>query len=417
LKYAIYVSKNGQTLGPFTKKELRAAVHSGNVSWDDWAWHKELPEWKPVHAVIPIIHVSRNGQEIAQFDEEKEILSGLRDGTLLMDDCYWCEGMSDWKNLSTLELSKRALATAAQKDALKRAGLPFDELTTKAQVSALFSAGKTGPNDPATENQKDYLRSFGITAKEGLTKGEASELIDRAKDDPAALETRNRLQLAKHEEQRTREAEFPSYHLKQMIASAVKDLEEAKKEKREARALLTNRKNKVAAAQQKRANATDEFEQLSLDNEIKDLQDEASEAEEAFDRISVEEAKDDLKYESGLRIKFWKATFPSGGRSLNMEDWEGLADYDEAIRRLGEFAGHFKAPTNNQISDVLAKLDADSPDWDRTQPEQFYSALAALFPELERRRIVREGKSGCVVLLVFLTVLISLLATIAAQRG
>ena len=57
--------------------------------------------------------------------------------------------MPDWKNLSKLEISKWALATAAQKDALKQAGLPFDELTTKAQVSALFSAGKTGPSDPA----------------------------------------------------------------------------------------------------------------------------------------------------------------------------------------------------------------------------------------------------------------------------
>ncbi len=291
MKYAIYVSKDSQVIGPFTKKELREAVHSGNLSWDDWAWHKELSEWKPVHAVMPIIHVSRNGQEIAQFDDEKEILSGLRDGTLLMDDYYWCEGMSDWKNLYTLEISKRALATAAQKDALKRAGLPFDELTTKAQVSALFSAGKTGPNDPATENQKDYLRSFGITAKEGLTKGEASDLIDRAKDDPAALETRNRLQLAKYEEQRTREAEFPSYHLKQMIASAVKDLEEAKKEKREARALLTNRKNKLAAAQQKRANATDEFEQLSLDNEIKDLEDEAQKPKKPLTESALKKQK------------------------------------------------------------------------------------------------------------------------------
>src|SRR5438132_9688879 len=294
MKYAIYVSKNDQTLGPFTKKELRAAVHSGNVSWDDWAWHKELPEWKPVHAVIPIIHVSRNGEEIAEFEDERDIVSGLRDRTLLMDDYYWCEGMSEWKHLSTLEISKGALATPAQKDALKRAGLPFDELTTKAQVSALFSAGKTGPNDPATENQKDYLRSFGITAKEGLTKGEASDLIDRAKDDPAALETRNRLQLAKYEEKRTREAEFPSYHLRQMIASAAKDLEEAKKEKREAKVSLSNKKKKLAVAQQKRATATDEFEQLSLDNEIRDLEDEASEAEEAFDRISVEEAKDEL---------------------------------------------------------------------------------------------------------------------------
>ena len=415
MKYAIYVSKDSQVIGPFTKKELREAVHSGNLSWDDWAWHKELSEWKPIHAVIPTIHVSRNGQEIGQFDEEKEILSGLCDGTLLMDDYYWCERMPDWKNLSKLEISKWALATAAQKDALKRAGLPFDELTTKAQVSALFSAGKTGPNDPATENQKDYLRSFGITAKEGLTKGEASDLIDHAKDDPAALETRNRFQLAKYEEQRTREAEFPSYHLKQMIASAVKDLEEAKKEKREARALLTNRKNKVAAAQQKRANATDEFEQLSLDNEIKDLEDEASEAEEAFDRISVEEAKDELKYESGLRIKFWKATFPSDGRSLNMEDWEGLADYDEAITRYSQSGRQFKIPTNKQIFDVLAKLDADSPDWDRTEPERFYRTLAVLFPETKRRPVLRSSKTGCVVLLLIFAVLISVLATIAAQ--
>ena len=122
--------------------------------------------------------------------------------------------------------------------------------------------------------------------------------------------------------------------------------------------------------------ATDEFERLSLDNEIKDLEEEASEAEEAFDTVNVEEAKDELKYEYGLRIKFWKATFPSGGRSLNSEDWEGLADYGDVIDRYSNFAKHFKLPTNKQVSDVLAKLDADSPDWDRTQPEQFYSALA-----------------------------------------
>src|SRR5260370_37701339 len=175
--------------------------------------------------------------------------------------------MSDWKPLSTLEISKGALATAAQKDALKRAGLPFDDLTTKAQVSALFSAGKTRPNDPATENQKDYLKSFGITAKEGLTKGEASALIDRAKDDPAAPETRHRLQLAKYEEQRRREAEYPSYHLKQMIASSVKGVEEAKKEKQKAEALLNRNRSNLASAYEKRQGATDEFERLSLDNE------------------------------------------------------------------------------------------------------------------------------------------------------
>src|SRR5260370_19334632 len=123
--------------------------------------------------------------------------------------------MSDWKPLSTLELAKGELATAAQKDALKRAGLPFDDLTTKAQVSALFSAGKNGPNDPSTEKQKDYLKSFGITAKEGLTKGEASALIDRAKDDPAALETRHKLQMANEQEKRKTETENPPFNTRE----------------------------------------------------------------------------------------------------------------------------------------------------------------------------------------------------------
>jgi hypothetical protein len=415
LKYAIYVSKDSQVIGPFTKKELREAVHSGNVSWDDWAWHKELPEWKTVHAVIPIIHVSRNGEEIAQFDEEKEILSGLRDGILLMDDCYWCEGMSDWKPLSALEISKYALATTAQKDALKRAGLPFDDLTTKAQVSALFSAGETGPNDPATENQKDYLRSFGITVPEGLTKGEASDLIDRAKADPAALETQEKIRWAKYDEQRKVQVEYPSYHLKEMIASAVKGVEEAKKEKREAKVLLNKRNKKLAAAQQKRASTTDEFERMQLDNEIKDLVNEASEAEEAFDNADVEEAKDELKYESGLRIKFWKATFSSSGDSFSTEDREGLADYTETIFRYNEFGRHFKVPTYEQISDVLARLDAETPDWDKTEPQRFYASLAALFPETKRQPVVRASRSGCLVLLIILTALISVLVTIAAR--
>jgi GYF domain 2 len=175
LKYAIYISKNGEVIGPFTKKELREAVHCGSISSDDWAWHKELSEWKPVHALIPIIHVARCGEEIGKFDEERDILSGLRDGSLLMDDYYWCEGMSEWKHLSALEISKGALATTAQKDALKAAGLPFDELTTKAQVSALFSAGS---NAPASAKQLALLSYLGRPVSENISKKAAADRID-----------------------------------------------------------------------------------------------------------------------------------------------------------------------------------------------------------------------------------------------
>ena len=175
LKYAIYISKSGEVIGPFTKKELREAIHCGNVSLDDWAWHKELSEWKSVHAVLPIIHVGRYGKEIGTFDNERDILSGLRDGSLLMDDHFWCEGMSEWKRLSTLEVSKSALATTAQKDALKAAGLPFDDLTTKAQVTALFSAGSDAP---ATAKQLALLSYLGRPVSENISKKEAADRID-----------------------------------------------------------------------------------------------------------------------------------------------------------------------------------------------------------------------------------------------
>jgi len=174
-KYAIYVSKKGEQIGPFTKKELREAVRSGTVSRDDWAWHKELSEWRRVHALIPTIHVARGGKKIGEFDDEHDILSGLRDATLLMDDYYWCEGMSEWTRLYTLEISKAALATTAQKDALKAAGQPFNELTTKAQVSALFSARKDGP---ATAKQRALLSYLGQPVTETISKKDAADRID-----------------------------------------------------------------------------------------------------------------------------------------------------------------------------------------------------------------------------------------------
>src|SRR5204863_8420847 len=105
------------------------------------------------------------GKEIGQFEEERDILSGLRDGSLLMDDYYWCEGMSEWKHLSALEISQHALATTAQKDALKAAGLPFNELTTKAQVSGLCSAVKDGP---ATAKQLALLGYLGQPVTETI---------------------------------------------------------------------------------------------------------------------------------------------------------------------------------------------------------------------------------------------------------
>jgi len=177
VKYAIYVSRNGEVIGPFTKKELREQIHSGTVSREDWAWHKELPEWTPVHAVVPVIYVSRGGDVIAEFDDQHEIFQALRSGSLLMRDYFWCEGMAEWQPLSHLDISKGALATEAQKEVLARAGLPFDELTTKAQVSALLPSAR---DLPATAKQLALLTYLGRGASESMSKEEAADLIDAA---------------------------------------------------------------------------------------------------------------------------------------------------------------------------------------------------------------------------------------------
>ena len=83
--------------------------------------------------------------------------------------------MSESKHLSALKVSKGALATPAQKDALKAAGMPFDELTTKAQVTAMFSAGKDGP---ATAKQLALLSYLGTPVSENISKKEAADCID-----------------------------------------------------------------------------------------------------------------------------------------------------------------------------------------------------------------------------------------------
>lgn len=357
------------------------------------------------------IHIARDGKIIGQYSRE-ELQAKIVSGEISQEDFAWYDGLPEWVPLSTLLANLNEPNTLA----LGNTGSFVDEEAADEPKQSKKVLGHDWRLDPATDKQKSYIASFGIDVPEGITKGQAGDLIGRARNDPATVERQQQIREAQYEEQRRIqeeqrsiqeeqrkfEAEHPSYYLKQMISSGVKGVEEAKKEKREAKALLDKKNKKLAAVKEKRAISTDEFEQMSLDNEIKDLEDEASEAEVGFDRVNIEEPKDELKYESGLRIKFWKATFPSGGRSLEVEDWEGLADYTETITCYSDLGGRFKVPTNEQILAVLNSLDQQSPDWDKTQPEQFYSALAASFPDLIRSERIHQRTSrtgfGCLLL-------------------
>jgi len=192
------------------------------------------------------------------------------------------------------------------------------------------------------------------------------------------------------------------------------------KGKREAKALLKSHK-KLAAVQQKRARVIDESQRAELDNEINELENEVSRAEEAFNCISIEEAKDKLRFQIPLRVSFWKATLPSGDRSFIAEDWEGRADYLEVTTQYNGLARAFTVPSSKLISETLAELDRVDPDWDKTEPQRFSSPLGKRFPHLgPAKRTIRATARpgiGCLVVLAGFSVTCWLLCHVKLLIG
>lgn len=50
----IYVTKDGEQLGPFSRQEATAKLKDGTLSYHDLAWHAEDPAWKPLAEVLLI---------------------------------------------------------------------------------------------------------------------------------------------------------------------------------------------------------------------------------------------------------------------------------------------------------------------------------------------------------------------------
>lgn len=47
----IYVTKNGQRLGPYSLKETQDLVKAGTLQTTDWAWHEGISMWMPLHKI------------------------------------------------------------------------------------------------------------------------------------------------------------------------------------------------------------------------------------------------------------------------------------------------------------------------------------------------------------------------------
>jgi len=125
---------------------------------------------------------------------------------------------------------------------------------------------------------------------------------------------------------------------------------------------------------------------------------ETSDAEIADDLADLKEAKQELQHRRSLRAKFWKATFSA--RALGPDDFEDLADYFDTIDQLhARYASRLKVPSLKQVGDVLAALDSSSPEWDKHEPELFYSRYAASYSDAVKRVPAAQvaSKQGCLI--------------------
>ncbi len=117
------------------------------------------------------LHVSRDGEILGEWTQT-ELRQLLRASEVRPSDYYWHEGMTDWKRLAELPCGKSVLATEPQQRMLSSMGLPWDEFTTKYDVSYLLNAR------PCTAKQRSFMDDLGLCHHESTTTEEASDRID-----------------------------------------------------------------------------------------------------------------------------------------------------------------------------------------------------------------------------------------------
>jgi hypothetical protein len=138
------------------------------------------------------VHIARNGEVLGEWTQT-ELYPLLRAGEVFPSDHYWDEGMTEWKRLAELPSGKSVLATPAQRQMLANRGLPFDEFTTKYQVSKLMESR------PCSDRPRSFMDDLGIADFDGMTAKEASDLIDAelAKDTPDGPATPKQIAIAR----------------------------------------------------------------------------------------------------------------------------------------------------------------------------------------------------------------------------
>jgi hypothetical protein len=280
-----------------------------------------------------MIQIARDG-EILGHVELAQIADALEQGTVLVTDHYWAEGMPEWRLVEEL-----APTPAVNQDVV-------GQVESSAEPVEPANDKRDWRTDPATAKQIAFLESLGVSVAGQRTKGEVSELIDRYKDSPEAQAYQFAQWDKKQEAERLRRSDFPSFHMKVDIDQVCAEIGRIESD------LLEIPKSDRRGSRY-----------------VGDL------------RMELADLKDKLKTLRSIRAKYWRFTFRA--------DWiDGdpecdLVDYGDAINRHHSEQGRFlKVPTLKEVKEILAELDSGHPGWDQTMPEAFYARFNARNPDV-----------------------------------
>jgi hypothetical protein len=63
----IYITRNGQQLGPFTDSDLREKIASGQFTPNDLGWYEGMADWQPLSILMASVPQSNNDSSSHRF--------------------------------------------------------------------------------------------------------------------------------------------------------------------------------------------------------------------------------------------------------------------------------------------------------------------------------------------------------------
>jgi hypothetical protein len=74
----IYINREGQMYGPFSREACIEGLSSGNLTNEDLAWQDGMPDWLPLHSVLgaKLVHArlpqgKEGGVQLIEYSDSK----------------------------------------------------------------------------------------------------------------------------------------------------------------------------------------------------------------------------------------------------------------------------------------------------------------------------------------------------------